>query len=378
MTRFQRTLALSLLGAAAPVAAVLAQRTRSIEVRPVRNSPVLGPLDYQTGSSVVWLSDATLAIMDGTDHQVVVFDTAGREVARLGRTGRGPGEFASGGPLLAGARGAIVAGDFQTSRVTWFDAQRRYVGSVQVPGLPMSLLAWRGDRAVVVWTSPGASPTVGTVDLAAGTATPMFAVYRADSAMGVPLTIAGMSVPPPFLASAAAPGGLYLFARGDQYRIVVIDSSGVVRRSFGRPDLRPEYRTPAERQAQEERIDRAMQRAGVTPPPEAAQMLRDARRQLLDQPKPFLSAGLSVDQAGRVWVPTPRGFGDSTEVDVFAPSGAFLQTVVLPHVVVAMAFRGPRFAVLSQHRGGDLDEQSEVDVYLIGDVATGPAPRPRD
>jgi hypothetical protein len=376
MTEHRRSLALAALVAAAPAAA-FAQRPQPIEVRAVRSSPVLGPLEYQTGSSLVWLSDATLAIVDGTDHQVVVFDTTGREVARLGRTGRGPGEFASGGPLLAGARGAIVAGDILTSRVSWFDAQRRFVKSVQLPGLPMNLLDWSRDRVVVVWTIPGGSPTVGSVDLAAGTAAPLFAVYRADSALGAPISIAGMSMPPPFLASAAAPGGLYLFARGDQYRVVAFDSSGLVRRSFGRPELRPQFRTPDERRAQEERLDRAMQRMGVTPPPEAAQMLRDARRQLLDQPKPFLSSGLAVDQAGRVWVPTPRGISDSTEVDVFAPSGTFLQTVVLPHVVVALAFRGPRLAVLAQYRGGELDEQSEVSLYVVGGGEGVPTAAPR-
>ncbi len=373
--------AIAMLMAVAGPAAAFAQQARPIQVRPARSAPVLGPLEYETYASIVWLSDATLAVADATQHQVVVFDTAGRELARLGRTGRGPGEFASGGPLLANPRGEIVAADMLTSRVSWFDAQGRFVKAVPLPGLPMNLLAWRGDRVVVTWKIPGPTgpgPTVGTVDLAAGAATPGFGVFSADSALGAPMTLAGMPIPPPFLASAAAPDGLYLFARGDQYRIVAFDSSGIVRRTFGRPDLRPEYRTPAERLEQEQRVERAMQRSGVTVPPEAAQMLRDARRQMMDRPKPFLSSALAVDGTGRVWVPTPRGTGDSTEVDVFAPSGAFLQTVVLRHVVTAMAFRGSRLAVLAQHRGGEFDEQGEVSVYLVGDGAPAPIPRRRD
>lgn len=284
----------SLAFAALLASTAAAQQPRPIAVRPVRAAPVLGPLEYETGSSIVWLSDATLAITDGSEHQVVVFDTSGREIARLGRSGRGPGEFASGGP------------------------------------------------------------TVGIVDLAAGMATPAFAVFHADSALGAPMRVAGMAVPPPFLASATASDGVYL---------------------FGRPELPPVHRTPAEVQADQDRVQRAMQRAGVTPPPEAAQMLRDAQREMLARPKPYLTSVLAVDQLGRVWAVANRGSGDSSEVDVFSPRGEFLQTVVFRHRVTALSFRLPRVAVLAQHHGGPSDEQSEVSLYLVsggeGGAGTG-------
>jgi len=356
---------LLLLLAAGPAAA---QQARPIEVRPARGAPVPGPLEYQVGSSIVWLSDTSLAITDGSEHQVVVFDTSGREIARLGRNGRGPGEFAGVGALLASERGELVAADIALSRLSYFDARLRFVSSVQLPGMPMSLLMWRGSRVAVAWTtvSPtGGGPTVGTVDLSAGTASPVFSVYRADSVLGVPMSVGGMSVPPPFLAAATARDGVFLFARADQYRIVGIDSAGVVRRTFGRPELPPEYRTPAEMQADEAMMDRATQRIGFTPPPAAAQMLRDMRRDILRRPKPFLSSVLAVDQLGRLWACSGRGAGDSTEVDVFSPRGEFLQTVVFRHRVQALSFRLPRVAVLAQHRGGPSDEQSEVSVYLV-------------
>lgn len=352
-----------------------AQQPRPIEVRPARSAPVLGPLEYEAGSAIVWLSDTSLAVVDGSEHQVVVFDTAGREIARLGRSGRGPGEFASGGPLLASDRGEIVAADVLLSRLSYFDARFRFVRSVQVPGLPMRLLGWRGSRVAVAWTTPspaGGGPTVGTVDLAAGTAAARFGVYRADSVLGVPMTVGGMSIAPPILSAATARDGVFLFARVDQYRIVGIDSAGVVRRTFGRPELPPQYRTPAEMQADEAILDRGMQRI-APPPPEAAQMLRDFRRDLLRRPKSFLSAAFAVDQQGRLWVGANRGSGDSTEVDVFSPRGEFLQTVVFRHRVTALSFRLPRVAALAQHRGGPSDEQSEVSVYLVsgGDGRAG-------
>lgn len=367
------TLALALVLVAPGPAA--AQQARPIEVRPARGAPVLGPLEYEAGSSIVWLSDTSLAITDGSEHQVVVFDTSGREIARLGRSGRGPGEFASGGPLLASDRGEIVAADILLSRISYFDARFRFVRSVQLPGFPTNLLAWRGSRVAVAWTtaSPtGGGPVVGTVDLASGTARPVFTVFRADSVLGAPVSFGGMAVPP-FLAAATARDGVYLFARGDQYRIVGIDSAGLVRRTFGRPERRPEYRTPAEMQAEEERMQRATQRLGITPPPEAARMLREGTRDLLRRPKPFLTSALAVDQLGRLWVCANRGAGDSTEVDVFSPRGEFLQTVVFRHRVVALSFRLPRVAVLAQHRGGPYDEQSEVSVYVVrgGEGRTG-------
>lgn len=356
---------LLLLLASGPAAA---QQSRPIEVRPARGAPVLGPLEYEAGSSIVWLSDTSLAITDYGQRQVVVFDTAGREIARLGRNGRGPGEFAGVGQILASDRGEIVAADILLSRISYFDARFRFVSSVQLPAAPTSLLAWSGSRVAVAWSRLGpasAGPTVGTVDLSSGTASPVFSVFRADSVLGVPMSVGGMPVPPPILAAATAHDGVYFFARADQYRIVGIDTAGVVRRTFGRPELPLQYRTPAEMQADEEMVQRSYRRLGITPPPEAAQTMRDAMRDMLRQPKAFLSSVPAVDQLGRLWVGANRGAGDSTEVDVFSSRGEFLQTVVFRHRVRALSFRLPRVAVLAQHRGGPSDEQSEVSIYLV-------------
>jgi hypothetical protein len=370
---------LSLAFAALLASAAAAQQPRPIEVRPARAGPVLGPVEYEVGSSIAWLSDTSLSIIDGSEHQVVVLHISGREIARLGRSGRGPGEFAGLTSLLASERGEIVAADMLLSRLSFFDARLGFVRSVHVPGMPTNLLRWHGSTLALAWTNPGPSgggPTVGTVDLAAGTVTPAFAVFRADSALGAPMRVAGMAIPPARLASATARDGVFLFARTDQYRIVGIDSAGVVRRTIGRPELRPVYRTSAEVQADEAMLRRAMQRgmqsAGVTPPPEVARIVDDARREALARPKHFLLPVLTVDQLGRLWAVANRGSGDSTEVDVFSPGGEFLQTVVFPHRVAALSFRLPRVAVLSQHRGGPSDEQSEVSLYLVsGGAGTG-------
>lgn len=359
-----------------------AQRSRSIEIRPVAAAPLAGPLEFDPGSSVTWVSDTSVAVLDWSEHQVVVFHVSGREVARLGRSGRGPGEIAGGGPVLASERGEIAVADILLSRVSHFDAHFRFVRSVSVPGMPTNLLAWRGSRVEAAWSVAGPSgggPTAGTVDLAAGTATPRFSVFRADSVIARPvMNVGGMPITPPMLSSALARDGVWLFARGDQYRIVGIDSSGTVRRTFGRPELPPVYRTPAELQADEEMMDRAMQRTGVTLPPEAAQTVRDARRELLRRPKPFLTSGLAVDQLGRVWIGANRGTGDSSEVDVFSPRGEFLQPVVFPHRVRALAFRLPRVVVVSQYKGGEYDEQCEIRVYTVSGGETGAAPSRRD
>jgi len=346
------------------------QQARRVEVRPARAGPTLGPLEYNAGSSVVWLSDTTLAITDATEHQIVVFDTSGREIARLGRSGRGPGEFAGGGVLLASDRGEIVVSDTRLSRVSYFDVRFRFVRSVQLPGMPTALLAWRGSRVAVVWSTVGTTgggPVAGVVDLESGTVGARFSVFRSDSVLGRPVSVGGMTLQLPFVSAVAARDGLYLFARGDQYRFVGMDTAGVVRRTFGRPELPPEYRTPAERQADEERALRAQQRGGFNPPPEAARMLRDMLQELLSRPKDYLTSALAVDRTGRVWVASDRGAGDSTEIDVFSERGEFLQTVVVPHRVAAMSFRQARLAVLAQHRGGPYDGQREVSVYVVSD-----------
>jgi sugar lactone lactonase YvrE len=86
----------------------------------------------------------------------------------------------------------------------------------------------------------------------------------------------------------------------------------------------------------------------------------------LQEPRPFFGPGaFAVDSSDRLWVVTSRVVGDSTELDVFAPGGALLQTLRLPDTVLSFAFRGSRAAVLVARRRPDVEGFHGVDVYRL-------------
>jgi sugar lactone lactonase YvrE len=57
--------------------------------------------------------------------------------------------------------------------------------------------------------------------------------------------------------------------------------------------------------------------------------------------KPHMAIdGLRFDDSGRLWVRTMRGDHSRTILDVFAPGGAFLGEVLVPHAMSAFSFGG--------------------------------------
>lgn len=84
------------------------------------------------------------------------------------------------------------------------------------------------------------------------------------------------------------------------------------------------------------------------------------------QPKPFFTvASFAGDQAGRLWIATTRGTRDSTEFDVFSPTGELVGTVSIPHRARALAIRGRRCAILVERRDRGYEGQHAVQVYDI-------------
>jgi hypothetical protein len=87
-----------------------------------------------------------------------------------------------------------------------------------------------------------------------------------------------------------------------------------------------------------------------------------------DQPKPFFATNaFATDSAGRIWVATDRGNGNSTAVDVFSATGELEATLTFRDRVIKLAPRLPFVAVLVERRGGKSDGQFGVDVYRIAE-----------
>lgn len=105
------------------------------------------------------MGSGLLAVADGGASVVVFFDSTGREIARLGRRGRGPGEF-TGGLTLAGLGEDSVA--------VWDSGQSRWTliagatPALLTNGTAESNAAWmhagvlvRGETSIVpVWAPP--------------------------------------------------------------------------------------------------------------------------------------------------------------------------------------------------------------------------------
>lgn len=361
---------------AACVASVLACDAAGREDRtPLQHPPVavllerdlaaagIGPTEFVMAPSVAWVSDTSLAVVDVSDQQVVVYHPAGHEMARLGRKGGGPGEFRGAALVLGVASGGMVVADAALSRLSVFDARGQFVRSVPLSGFPQHLLWVDNDELTAVWTNPGPvgeGPVVGRVDLRTGAVREMFAVFAADSALAVPGPAPGG--PSPFVAAAAVGDATIALGEPSVYRVVKVDTLGRPTSRFGRSDLEPEVPDRAEVSRREDRMREALRSVGRTPPPEVRQMLERAVR----QPKPFFTvASFAGDQAGRLWIATTRGTRDSTEFDVFSPTGELVGTVSIPHRARALAIRGRRCAILVERRDRGHEGQHAVQVYDI-------------
>jgi hypothetical protein len=105
------------------------------------------------------MASGSLIVADGRASVVIVFDTAGVERARLGRKGRGPGEF-TGGMTLAGLSGdSIAVWDAGQSRWTLVHGAEPVIeptARVQGPAAWMhsGVLVLSERTLVPVWTPP--------------------------------------------------------------------------------------------------------------------------------------------------------------------------------------------------------------------------------
>ncbi|HZG44590.1 MAG TPA: hypothetical protein VEY93_16680 [Longimicrobium sp.] len=157
-------------------------------------------------------------------------------------------------------------------------------------------------------------------------------------------------------------GGGIVTGTPAEYNLVSFHPSGQVLDQFGRRDLRPERRTPEERRELRDKFRRTFQ--GALPKAQEEELYAQAA----DQPKPFFATNaFATDSAGRIWVATDRGNGNTTAVDVFSATGELEATLTFRDRVIKLAPRLPFVAVLVERRGGTSDGQSGVDVYRIAE-----------
>lgn len=100
------------------------------------------PLDRVNGAT--FFGDG-FAIAVGLSSQVLIFDKAGRLVARRGRRGAGPGEYIFLGGVVRHGNG-LLTWDINNGRVTFLDSQGQYLD-----GIRLQLRSWTQARILGVF-----------------------------------------------------------------------------------------------------------------------------------------------------------------------------------------------------------------------------------
>ena len=315
-------------------------------------------------AALTWIDDTSVAVLDRDEQQIVVLGTPGGSQRRGASKGAGPGELSGAMMLLANPDGELLVGDMQQNRVSHFNADLSYVRSARVRGMPIQLISWDGDRVTGIWMQfgMGVEPKVGEIDLASGEERELFSLY--ESEMGLNRPESDNPFAPAFISAVSTDSELILVGHSKEYRIVALDRTESVHARLGRDDLPADALSAQERSAERSRMSQASAGRGP-PPPGMERMLEDA----LEEPRPYFGPNaFSLDRAGRLWVITAREHGDSTEVDVFGRTGAFLGTVVLGDRVAVIKFRGTRMAALVERAAEGIEGLQGIDLYDLHDI----------
>lgn len=132
----------------------------------LRAEPLLAVGDTTDGDTAVFaavadarlMPNGVLAVADAGARAVLLFDSTGSRIAKLGRQGRGPGEFT--GRIALARRGENAVAVWDPSQTRWSEVQ---VGRQEIPLLADSLgdAAWLhggvivlGEGLVPVWAPP--------------------------------------------------------------------------------------------------------------------------------------------------------------------------------------------------------------------------------
>lgn len=355
-------------------------------------------VDLTRIAAMVFDTDGNLMVLDGMRRDVLVVDSVGDFVRRLGGPGEGPGEFQAPTGMAVLDDGDLTVFDAGAFRITRFSPQgdlrlTRPV-DVGVAGFPLGpTLRPLGGEVIAEVLGPAskADPYARrVVALGAG----------ADSGHRLLLDAWGPEPPdesgtrfrgkrvetpgwneaafPPPLSFAPFPDGRVAIVDSLDYRVRLIDGvTGRVERTLRRP-LRPEPVTDEIRDAEvarritTTRPTRRLGRAGSADPHvtsldagERAALLA-AMIDDLDFPDsiPVLRR-LDVDPEGRIWIERSSALRPSGPIDLFSPNGRYAGTIPPDELAFPDAFGpGGLAAWLSTD---DLD----VPVIRVGRVTLG-------
>jgi hypothetical protein len=293
-------------------------------------------------------------VADFQDPRIVVFAADGRHLATIGRKGRGPGEFtAPTGPVF-GPDGALYVRnmeqivrfvrDSKTGLVTRFDrtlngpamapwrsklsstvdGQRRFHFPLEV-GLRDGLTHYAYLRYSLEGTRLDSLPV------------PVYPTTRSawvsySISKGTGRMVPGLATVPfhPQPVWAVTPRGTLISGPADRYELVETDIIGRKIRTWSRSE--PGERIPAPERA--ESLKALRRRIDSLPVPfEALENVSgEVKAQRLPETYPLYRGVGFVAENGDLWVRrwSPPPLRGSTVLDLFADSGAYRRTLVLP------------------------------------------------
>jgi hypothetical protein len=273
-------------------------------------------------------------IADGGSSSVLVYDSHGRFVRRIGRRGGGPGELRAASSIQVTASRRVVISDRGQAALVVYDSagnHLRNIGVQHVAGGVRGLYELGADRLLLFGVSPPGESRKGSaliVDPDSEVTRPVldfpippmltFRVGTGESTLLVSRT--PEYGPDPFVR-ATRDGTIYAQYE-TEYRIRIFDTAGAQQRVIERPVL-PRPVGDAEKQAWERRRQDlyvvATGRPGPAPPmsydvPFAAQM--------------SIVTGLIVDPVGRLWVQRrlPDGAPEGP-IDLLTTGGEYIGTL---------------------------------------------------
>lgn len=297
------------------------------------------PFDAVAG--IVLRNDGSLVVADGGSRQLLFFDATGQFVRAVGRSGRGPGEFAGEIELLPYRRDSLLVWEFGRRQLTVLDRDGQ-VGRIAAITVaepnPFVIGAWPDGSLLVgsrhLRLSPGANADSVTLQRLTPDVRP-FPVqgWFRTGVVHFQMTGSGPVVDNhPFMpaASVAVGEGGFVVASGEVAMVQAIDPAGrLTARHWWGHETGP--LEPGEVAAWKQR-DLGNQAN------EATRAVREAWLADLELPERApATSGVRLATDGARWVQRFALAASPSRYDRLAPDGRWLETVVIPAEFVLWA-----------------------------------------
>lgn len=256
-----------------------------------------GVVEFGNIGDVAMLDDGSVVVLDGMNERIVVLDpVTGARTASWGKEGQGPREFRSIRGIWAAPGGEIGVVDVGNRRVSFWSSDGAFIRAKPFDLLPWAVVSWGGTAYLKAGAMRGQGLGFHEVASDGSIGETPAAAFPAATEDAISCR---------FCPAAAVGNGRFLVGgEGTDYRVALIDSTGIVEQ-WSR-NLDPVPRDSASIGRMREALARAAALAGTTPN--------------VPEHKPwFPGHGFGMDADGRIWVLRAAEGEARSSFDVFVP-----------------------------------------------------------